>query len=273
MVHSFDAQVACECGVYAAIFLQEIWFWCEKNEQEGINFFDGKYWTYNTIQSYLEKFPYMSIRQLRTAIEKLRECGYIVTGNYNRNTFDRTVWYSVTEKAKLRICQNDKMENHKMTNGKSQNDKSICQNEKIHFHKTTNPFAQNDKSYNIYNIYNNNTDNDTDNNTDNNTDIDTPPRPPKKPPKKKHGEYQHVMLTDAEMDRLIADYGQAETEAAIKYLDEYIEEKGYKAKSHNLSMRRWVFDAVKRTQRRASGNSGSRDYDWESIERSLKDDG
>ena len=27
--------------------------------------------------------------------------------------------------------------------------------------------------------------------------------------------------------------------------DEYIEEKGYKSKSHNLAIRRWVIDAVK----------------------------
>ena len=31
---------------------------------------------------------------------------------------------------------------------------------------------------------------------------------------------------------------------AIKFLDEYIEEKGYKSKSHNLAIRRWVIQAV-----------------------------
>ena len=64
--------------------------------------------------------------------------------------------------------------------------------------------------------------------------------------KNKYGEYQHVRLTEKERDRLFNDYGEAETLEAIKYLDEYIEMKGYKAKSHYLCIRKWVFDAVKR---------------------------
>lgn len=60
-----------------------------------------------------------------------------------------------------------------------------------------------------------------------------------------YGEYRHVRLTDRELDRLFNDYGEADTLAAIKYLDEYIQEKpSYKSKDHNLAMRRWVFDAV-----------------------------
>ena len=67
-----------------------------------------------------------------------------------------------------------------------------------------------------------------------------------KEPKHKHGEYNHVLLTDTERDKLMDEYGEAETLEAIKYLDEYIEMKGYKAKSHYLCIRKWVFDAVKR---------------------------
>ena len=64
---------------------------------------------------------------------------------------------------------------------------------------------------------------------------------------KKHiyGEYRHVRLTDAERDRLFNDYGEAETLEAIKFLDEYKERKGYKSKNDNLTLRNWVFDAVK----------------------------
>ena len=65
-------------------------------------------------------------------------------------------------------------------------------------------------------------------------------------PKKKYGAYQHVTLTDEEYNRLCVDYGQDMTEKAIDYLDAYIEEKGYKSKCHNLALRRWVFDAVKK---------------------------
>jgi len=74
---------------------------------------------------------------------------------------------------------------------------------------------------------------------------------------KKHiyGEYNHVRLTDKERDKLFNDYGEDESLKAIKYLDEYIEMKGYKAKNHNLALRKWVFDAV-REERRKRGETG-----------------
>ena len=66
----------------------------------------------------------------------------------------------------------------------------------------------------------------------------------KKPTKEKYGEYNNVLLTDDEYNRLCNDYSQESVQKAIKFLDEYIEEKGYKSQSHNLSMRRWVFEAI-----------------------------
>ena len=60
-----------------------------------------------------------------------------------------------------------------------------------------------------------------------------------------YGEYKHVKLTQKEFDRLVNDFGELQTLEAIKFLDEYIQEKpSYKSKDHNLAMRRWVFDAV-----------------------------
>ena len=60
----------------------------------------------------------------------------------------------------------------------------------------------------------------------------------------RHGAYDNVLLTDQEYDRLVKDYGADKTEHAVEFLDEYIEEKGYKSKSHYLAIRRWVFDAI-----------------------------
>ena len=66
-----------------------------------------------------------------------------------------------------------------------------------------------------------------------------------KQPKHKHGTFTHVLLTIKELESLRKDYGETETAEAIKFLDEYIEESGKKYKNHNLTLRRWVFDAVK----------------------------
>lgn len=63
--------------------------------------------------------------------------------------------------------------------------------------------------------------------------------------KHKYGEYKNVLLTDTELGKLTDEFTQEKTEQAITYLDEYIEMKGYKARSHYLAIRKWVFDALK----------------------------
>lgn len=60
-----------------------------------------------------------------------------------------------------------------------------------------------------------------------------------------HGEYKHVFLSDEEEEKLIDEYGIEFALRAIKFLDEYIEEKPeYKSDSHYLSIKRWVMDAT-----------------------------
>ena len=63
-----------------------------------------------------------------------------------------------------------------------------------------------------------------------------------------YGEYAHVKLTDTEAEKLKNEFGEDMTQAAITYLDEYIEMKGYKAQSHYLCIRKWVINAVKEHQ-------------------------
>ena len=62
------------------------------------------------------------------------------------------------------------------------------------------------------------------------------------------GEYKNVKLTQEEHDRLCQEYGEEKTKRAIAFFDCYIEEKGYKSKSHNLAMRRWVFQAAEEAE-------------------------
>ncbi|MBR5299428.1 MAG: hypothetical protein IKU36_04145 [Bacteroidales bacterium] len=70
----------------------------------------------------------------------------------------------------------------------------------------------------------------------------------KKSKKIQFGEYKNVLLTDEEHKKLCDDYGDRRTAEAITYLDEYIEMKGAKYKSHYLAMRKWVFDAIEEKQ-------------------------
>ena len=71
--------------------------------------------------------------------------------------------------------------------------------------------------------------------------------------KHKYGEYKNVLLTEKQLEKLKEDYSNYEE--LITYLDEYIQMKGYKAKDHNLAIRRWVIDAVKEQKIRKSKNN------------------
>lgn len=66
--------------------------------------------------------------------------------------------------------------------------------------------------------------------------------------KHKYGEYKNVMLKDEELHKLQELYPNYLE--LIKYLDEYIEMKGYKAKSHYLAIRKWVISAVEQNKSR-----------------------
>jgi hypothetical protein len=101
--------------------------------------------------------------------------------------------------------------------------------------------------------------NQTSNNKNKNKNIEIEIEKEKKK-KHKHGEYAHVLLTDDEKAKLDSEFGEDETAAAIKYLDEYIEMKGTSYKSHYMAMRKWVFDAVKEKSR-ASPSSDWRE-EW-----------
>lgn len=84
-------------------------------------------------------------------------------------------------------------------------------------------------------------------------DTQSASEPKKKPVKHKHGEFKNVLLTDNEFENLASSFGESLRDQAIKFLDEYIEEKGYKSKSHNLAIRRWVIDAVKKNPQNKPG--------------------
>lgn len=79
--------------------------------------------------------------------------------------------------------------------------------------------------------------------------------------KHKYGDYQNVLLKDEELQKLKQEYEN--WEELIKYLDEYIEMKGYKAKSHYLCIKKWVIDAVKR-------NGHKKQNDIAGLQRSSK---
>lgn len=77
--------------------------------------------------------------------------------------------------------------------------------------------------------------------------------------KHKYGEYKNVLLKDDELEKLKKEYPNYEE--LIKYLDEYIEMKGYKAKSHYLCIKKWVTDAVKNVNKITKVNKKTSNFE------------
>lgn len=120
MQHYFDINIAMKYGIQPAIILNNLYFWIEKNRANEKHFYDGYYWTYNSMKAFSELFPYMTERQIDYAIKKLVESGLVIKGNYNKSSYDRTCWYAIT-KAGYSILQNCEMD-------KTNKEYSISQN-------------------------------------------------------------------------------------------------------------------------------------------------
>jgi hypothetical protein len=176
----------------------------------------------------------------------------LLKGCFNSDPHNRTAWYSLTEKGEA-VWRNSNLKDVIKANGSY-----------THVTSEVTPTSLPDDAdvtctYTHKDI----------------THIDTHIEPKlqkrKTQTKKIWGEYNNVKLTDQEYERLVTDYGEQNTHSAIKFLDEYIEEKGYKSKSHNLALRRWVFDAVQQHRAKIGSKKASGDYDWGEIKRSLEE--
>ena len=98
MVHSFKTEIAEDVGVVAAVIFNYIEFRCRSNADEKKGEYDGKFWARCPLEWFQNKFPYLSKDQVRYAIEKLEKNGYIVEDVLNDSKYDRTKWYSLSDK-------------------------------------------------------------------------------------------------------------------------------------------------------------------------------
>lgn len=103
MHHYFNTEIAKEVGVNAAVILENIAHWVLKNKANDKNFYDGHYWTYNSRTAMTALFPYLSEKQVRYALDALRKADMVLTGNYNKSSYDRTLWYTVSDSCAKRF--------------------------------------------------------------------------------------------------------------------------------------------------------------------------
>lgn len=101
MKYMFDVELATQYGTDEAIFLENLVFWVIHNRENERNFFDGRTWTYNSVRALKSLFPFWSDYQMRRVLESLIKQGVIVKGNYNKNPYDRTMWYALADEENL----------------------------------------------------------------------------------------------------------------------------------------------------------------------------
>lgn len=116
MNHSFNTDYAELYGIEEAIILENIAFWIKKNESNNKNFYDGYTWTYNSAESFNKLFSYITPSKIRRCLLKLEELEVLKSGNYNKQGYDKTKWYSITN---LEVSTFYKLKNghYKMENG------------------------------------------------------------------------------------------------------------------------------------------------------------
>lgn len=122
MEYSFDIQVAEKCGLPEAILLKNIIFWHNVNQANGKNYFEGRYWTYNSANAFSKIFPFWSKKTIERILQSLKDQELVYTGCFNEARYDRTLWYSPTELA-ISMHQNCPIDATKMSHG---NDKNVA---------------------------------------------------------------------------------------------------------------------------------------------------
>ena len=128
MEHQFNVELATKLGVEKAVIIHNMYFWINHNAKNNKNVYDSSVWTYNSASAFGKLFPYIKDRTISRYLLELERDGYIKTGNYSDNIFDKTKWYSFTDNfleelknlgfdiENILLSQNVHIDTHKMAN-------------------------------------------------------------------------------------------------------------------------------------------------------------
>jgi hypothetical protein len=101
MIANVNEQMWIDYDLDIAVFLDTIAYWIKKNaaNKQERNFHEGRYWTYNSQEAFQKMFPGWKRETIRRIIRNCVKHGLLIVGNFNKKSYDRTGWYSLTDKA------------------------------------------------------------------------------------------------------------------------------------------------------------------------------
>lgn len=88
---------AMKYGLDTAIVLNKLASWIRYNKAHGQNLHEGRTWMYDDRRALGTMFPFIKARRLGRIIRKQVEDGVLMTGCFNKNSHDRTMWYAFTD--------------------------------------------------------------------------------------------------------------------------------------------------------------------------------
>lgn len=145
IMHHFNVQIAIDYSIEEAIFINNIYFWMDYNRKNERHYYDGRYWTYNSVKAFGGIFPYWSKDQIGRLLKKMLENGLLLKGNYNEKGLNQTLWYTLSDKSLSYMEDNSYYPSQNEEIIKPQNvlseEKKI--KESSHFAKSRNGLGQN----------------------------------------------------------------------------------------------------------------------------------
>ncbi len=91
--HSVDIDIACLCGVNAALVYSHMVEMIKTNHRNRIHFHNNKTWTNEGIAQMTSQLPYLSQRKVKAGIKKLLEKKLIIRGK--KTIYTHTNWYAL----------------------------------------------------------------------------------------------------------------------------------------------------------------------------------
>jgi hypothetical protein len=100
-------------GLEESVLLYHFIYWTKINRSRENNFREGRHWSYTTLESLNQLFPFWTLNQIRRVRDSLvKQEVLIARKDFNRFATDRTTWYALVEEELL--CCSDLL---KPTNG------------------------------------------------------------------------------------------------------------------------------------------------------------
>lgn len=99
MRHSFDTALAARFGVNAALVFSYIEYCCHQNMAEKKNIENGRAWVRCSAETLVERYDYLSKKQIYLALQKLVDGGVVVKKSYSESSWDNASWYTLADDA------------------------------------------------------------------------------------------------------------------------------------------------------------------------------